>query len=118
MWKAKHKSYILLVLLPTLLDGFVTAVHTAVLMIVNALRHLDGLVVSKSEAHHLGIEPGSYVVEKASIPYWRQELLRGFVLLEGSLPVATSRITPFFSLRASDLLPGHPEVDGHVVLRA
>ena len=89
MWKAKHKSYILLVLLPTLLDGFVTAVHTAVLMIVNALRHLDGLVVSKSEAHHLGIEPGSHVVEKASIPYWRQELLRGFVLLEGSLPVAT-----------------------------
>ena len=89
MWKSKHKSYILLVLLPTLLDGFVTAVHTAVLMIVNALRHLDGLVVSESEAHHLGIEPGSHVVEKASIPYWRQELLRGFVLLEGSLPVAT-----------------------------
>jgi len=88
MWKAKHKSYILMVLLPTLLEGYITKVHTAILMVVNALRHLDGLVVSVSEARRLGVEPGSHVIGKACVPYWRQVLLRGLVLLEGSLPVA------------------------------
>ena len=89
MWKAKHKSYILMVLLPTLLEGYITAVHTALLHIVNALRHLDGQVYSVSEARVRDVEPGSRVIEKGVIPYWRQVLILGLVLLEGSFPVAT-----------------------------
>ena len=78
-----------MVLLPTLLHGFVPAVHTAILMIVDALRRLDGQVVSISEARHLRVEPGSRVLDKGSTPHLREALIRGFVLLEGSFPVAT-----------------------------
>ena len=89
MFKSVHKYYILMVLLPTLLHGFVPAVHTAILMIVYALRRLNGQVVSQAEAVHLGVEPGSPVIKKTSIPHLREALIRGLVLLEGCLPVAT-----------------------------
>ena len=47
MWKARHKSFILLTILPTCLRGHVSAVHMGVLTIVNALRQLEGQVISK-----------------------------------------------------------------------
>ena len=89
MWKSVHKYFILMVILPTCLLGFVPAVHTAILMIVYALRRLEGQVLSESEAVDLGVEPGSRVIDKALIPHFREALILGFVLLEGSFPVAT-----------------------------
>ena len=89
MWKCSRKYYVLMVILPTSLLGFVPAVHTAILMVVYGLRCLQGQVVSESEAEQLGVEPGSRVIDKASIPYYGFILLLGLVLLEGSCPVAS-----------------------------
>ena len=44
MWKARHKSFILLTILPTCLRGYVSAVHRGILTIVNALRQLEGVI--------------------------------------------------------------------------
>lgn len=66
-WKAVHKHYVLMVILPTCLHDFVPAVHAALLMLVNALRHLDGEVVSINEAKRRGVEPGSTLIVKRKI---------------------------------------------------
>lgn len=90
MWKATHKHYALMVILPTCLHGFVPAVHTALLTIVDALRRLDGEVISIAEALRRGVEPGSFVIAKDPelCRMWGQQLIRGLILLEGSFPVA------------------------------
>ena len=88
MWKCRHKYHIVMTLLPTLLSGFVPAVHEAVLMIVYSLRRLIGQCISASEAHQCGVLPGSPVVRKSSIPSMKRELTFGLVLLEGSFPVS------------------------------
>lgn len=89
MSKCAHKRFIFLVLLPTVLRDFVPAVHAAILLLTYALRRLNGQVVSVQEARSLGIEPGCRVLVKTTIPNMTKELLRGLVMLEGSLPVAT-----------------------------
>lgn len=88
MWKCVHKYYVLMVILPTCLHGFVTTVHTAILMFVYALRRLDGQTFSASEARSRGVLPGARVIDKSSISMMGEELIRGLVLLEGSFPVA------------------------------
>ena len=57
-WKCKHKHYALLVILPTCLRGFVPEVHTALLMLTSALRHLGGQVICVEEARRRGTIPG------------------------------------------------------------
>ena len=88
MWKCKHKSTILLVLLPTLLHGLVPAVHEAILLLVWSLRRLEGQVLCVKEALDLGVTPGSRHIKKTSIPEIHIDLIRGLVLLEGCFPVA------------------------------
>ena len=58
MWKCKHKHYALLVLVPTCLDGFVPEVHTALLVLLGALRRLGGQVYCLQEAQQRGFTPG------------------------------------------------------------
>lgn len=87
MWKCSQKRYILRVLLPTCLHGFVKSVHNAVLMLVYALRKLQGQTISADEAIKIGILPGSVAIKKSSIPSFTRELIAGLVLLEGSFPV-------------------------------
>ena len=86
-WKCKNKYFILLVLLPTLLQDFVPAVHKALLVLVDALRRLTGQVVCMAEAISLGVLPGSKVIDRRTISSIRKQLIRGLVLLEGSFPV-------------------------------
>ena len=86
--KCKHKSYIFLVLLPTLLHGFVPSVHRAILTLVYGLRLLDGQVVSVAEAGELGVTVGSHVLKKTVITHAGRLLILGLVMLEGSFPVA------------------------------
>ena len=57
-WKACHKSYALLVILPTCLLGCVPAVHTAFLMLVSALRRLGGQALCAHEAKRRRLIPG------------------------------------------------------------
>ena len=87
MWKSSNKWYVLMVLLPTCLRGFVPAVHNAILIIVDTLRRLDGQLYSASECHDRGVLPGSHVIHKRSIPRLSKKSIRGLVLLEGSFPV-------------------------------
>ena len=90
MWKAAHKEYVLMVILPTCLHGFVPKVHTALLTIVEALRRLHGEVLSINEALRRGVEPGSSVLPACEqrVRMWGEQLLRGMILLEGTFPVA------------------------------
>ena len=86
--KCKDKSYIFLVLLPTLLRGFVPSVHRAILTLVYGLRLLDGQVVSAAEAEEIGVMAGSHVLKKTAIPHAGELVVLGLVLLEGSFPIA------------------------------
>ena len=85
-WKCRNVTYVFLVLLTTCLRGFVPAVHRALLVLVYALRRLDGQVVSKAEAESLGLAPGTRVLKRSTIQSINADLVRGLVMLEGSLP--------------------------------
>lgn len=61
IWKCSHKAYVLLVILPTCLHGFVPEVHTALLVLVSALRRLKGQVFCVEEARRRCFIPGSNV---------------------------------------------------------
>ena len=87
MWKATHKIFCLMVLLPTCLRGFVRATHLALLVIVDALTKLAGQTVSIFEASELGVDPG-LVIDKRSIRAAGKQLVFGLVLLEGSFPAS------------------------------
>ena len=88
IWKAKHKMYVVRVLLPTCLHFCsVRAVHHAILVLIHALRHLGGHTISIAEARARGCEPGERLLEQRSILlHWDDQLVRGLVLLEGSFP--------------------------------
>ena len=59
IWKCKHKAYVFLTLLPTCLYGcFVPEVHTALLMLISALRRLAGQVICLEEATRRHFIPG------------------------------------------------------------
>ena len=58
IWKACHKAYAVLVIIPTCLIGFVPAVHTSLLMLVSSLRRLDGQVICAYEAKRQRLVPG------------------------------------------------------------
>lgn len=88
MYKACHKNYILMVILPVVLRGFVPALLNALLMVVHALRRLAGHVISQDEAEQIGAAPGARVLHKRDLAALKMELLFGLVLLEGCLPVA------------------------------
>ena len=74
-------------MLPTVLRGFVPAVHRAILTLISALRKLDGQVYSYDEAKALGVRPGSHGVVIAHLPRLHQQVVTGLSLLEGCLPV-------------------------------
>ena len=86
--KCKHKMYILLVLLPTLLRGFVPTFHRALLTLVYGLRLLDGQVISALEARNRGVTLGSHVLKRSSIAHARTVLILGLVMIEGSFPIS------------------------------
>ena len=86
MWKAKHKHFILLVILPTCLRGVVPAVHAGLLQLVDSLRRLFGQVVSAAEAAAKGVERGCKLFDPREVPRLALQLLRGLVLIEGSFP--------------------------------
>ena len=102
MWKCSHKRYILEVLLPTCLHGFIPAVHNAILKLVYALRRLLGKVISASEAISLGVLPSAKVIDKTAIANYGSEFLLGLVMLEGSFPVDHINPNSHHSVHYSD----------------
>ena len=92
MWKARDKLAVFLVILPTVLRGCVPAVYQALLTVAYALRRLEGQVVSAAEARRQGVLPGSRVINKRDLPGIHKDLVRGLVMMEGSLPF--SNINP------------------------
>ena len=74
------------VILPTCLRGYVAAVHLAILTCVFALQRLGGQVVSEFEAKRLGVLPGSRLLARRNLSSVHKDLIRGLVMLEGSLP--------------------------------
>lgn len=74
------------VILPTCLRDYVPAVHQALLTLLYGLRRLDGQVISQAEAVRLGVVPGSHILNKRSLTRVYKDIIRGLVMLEGSLP--------------------------------
>lgn len=59
IWKAKHKAYAFLTILPTCLYGCaVPEVHTALLMLISGIRRLGGHVFCLEESRRRGFIPG------------------------------------------------------------
>ena len=59
IWKAQHKRYVFLCIIPTCLYGCsVPEIHTALLMLVSALRRLAGQVICLEEARRRHFIPG------------------------------------------------------------
>ena len=60
VWKAVHKAYAFLVIIPTCLRGCVPALHTALLVLVTAVRRLAGEVICYHESRRRGLIPGRF----------------------------------------------------------
>ena len=62
-------------------------VHTsrALLALINALRQLEGQVVSKLEAERLNVVLGSVVLDRKILNRLHLEVIKGLMMLEGSL---------------------------------
>lgn len=88
IWKAMRKIRLLYYILPTQLRDQVPAVRHALYTFVWAMRRLSGQVYSFDEATSLGILPGSRGITASEIAEIHSHLIRGLVLLEGSLPVS------------------------------
>ena len=87
MWKSRRKYRLFLFVLPVLLRDQVPRLREALLLIVTALRKLDGQVHSYEAAKALGLMPGMRSLKKEIIDSIGDDLIRGFVLLEGCVPV-------------------------------
>ena len=86
MRKSKHKLFILLVLLPTVLRGYTPAVHKGLVTLVDALRQLQGQVVSERDSKRLGILPGSRFLDRRRLTRLQRQVVKSLIMLEGSLP--------------------------------
>ena len=86
MYKSRHKVFILLVLLPTVLRGYTPAVHMGLVTLVDAVRQLQGQVASYKLAKRLGIRPGSRFLERRRLTRLQRQMVRGLIMLEGSMP--------------------------------
>ena len=87
MWKAKHKWFCLMTILPTCLNGYVAALHMSLLYIISALKSLMGQLYSAIEALERGEEPGTRSIDVDLIEFLAQQLIFGLTLLEGSYPI-------------------------------
>lgn len=86
MYKSRHKVFILLVLLSTVLRGFTPALHMGVVTLVDAIRQLQGQVACDKVAKRLGIRPGSRFLERRRLTRLQRQVVRGLIMLEGSMP--------------------------------
>ena len=86
MYKSRHKMFIFLVLLPTVLRGYTPAVHMGLVTLVDALRQLQGQVVSEKDAIELGIRPGSRFLDRRRLTSLQRQVVKGLIMLEGSIP--------------------------------
>ena len=70
IWKAKHKAYVFLVILPTCLYGCaIPEVHTALLMLISGLRGLGGQVLCIQESRRRGFIPGLIYIFSVGLIY-------------------------------------------------
>lgn len=86
MYKSRHRSFILLVLLATMLRGYIPAVHMGLVILVSVLRQLQGQVACEKKAKEMGIRPGSRYLERHRLTSLQMQLVKGLILLEGGLP--------------------------------
>ena len=87
MWKAKHKWFCLMTILPTCLNGYVPALHLSLVYTVSALKTLMGQVYSAIEAMRRGEEPGTRSIDVDLIQFLGHQLIFGLTMLEGSYPI-------------------------------
>ena len=87
IWKIIRKVRLLYFILPTQLRDQIPAVRYALSTFVWAMRRLLGQVHSFRTARAIGILPGSRTIKKSVVPRLQGEVIRGLVLLSGSLPI-------------------------------
>ena len=62
------------------------AVHLGLLTLIYGLRQLQGQCYSEVKAQRLGVIPGLCAVDRTSLTRVHKQIVRGLVMLEGSLP--------------------------------
>ena len=62
------------------------AVHLGLLTLIYGLRQLEGQCYSEVIAQRLGVTPGLCVVDRTNLTRVHKQIVRGLVMLEGSLP--------------------------------
>ena len=87
IWKIIRKVRLLYFILPTQLRDQLPAVRLGLSTFVWGMRRLLGQVHSFRRAKTIGILPGSRTVNKSRIPRRNKEVIRGLVLVTGSLPI-------------------------------
>ena len=87
--KHSKKILALLVILPTVLRGFIQALRRGLRLFVLGLRMLEGQVHSFNECRRLGVEPGSRCLDNSKIPTIKKLILIGLAIIEGSVPPST-----------------------------
>lgn len=87
--KTSKKLLALLVILPTVLRGYIQPLRRALRLLVLGLRMLDGQVHSYNECIRLGVEPGSRTFDKRLIPEITKLIITGLCMTTGSVPPST-----------------------------
>ena len=88
MWKSHRKYRLFLFILPVLLRDKLPRLRVALLLLISALRKLDGQVHSyQTVTRKMGILPGSRSLKHADVDSISDDLIRALVLLEGCVPI-------------------------------
>ena len=86
-WRASEQIQALLVILVTVLRGFVLAFRTGLRSLVLGLRILEGQTVSVNQANVLGVNVGSRVLSDDDIRRAKTLISEGLAIIEGCTPV-------------------------------
>ena len=84
--KTSKKLLILLVILPTVLRGYVQPLRRGMRLIILGLRMIDGQVHSYNASVRLGVVPGSRTFDPSLVPKIRELLVTGIAMVTGSVP--------------------------------
>ena len=87
--KTSKKILALLVILPTVLRGYLQGFRRGLRLLVLGLRMLEGQVHSYNECIRLGVEPGSRTFDNTLIPKSRSLIVTGLAMIVGSVPPST-----------------------------
>lgn len=87
--KTSKKILALLVVLPTVLRGYIQAFRRGLRLLILGLRMIDGQVHSYNACVRLGVEPGSRTFDRRLVTKIHTLIITGLSMITGSVPPST-----------------------------